>query len=167
MKNYTITLDFVLQALIIFEGLSLWKLSDFASKANSASLFGKNPKEELKRRWNDMKKMDDFPWGRFLKALIICCVVWPLCQAANGLVWLFKWTPYVSGTVIPLTIASCSIGFIPCEISGDFTRQAAQVIFWFIVVKLGINLLTPLLNWIPFSQIQVEIQRDMVNDIKR
>lgn len=166
MKDYTITLDFVLQALIIFEGLSLWKLSEFAAKKNSASLLGKDLKEELRQRWKDMRNMDNLPWGKMLMAAFVC-IVWPVCKLANSLVWFCRWTPYISGTLIPLAVVSYSVDLIPCEISANLTLKIAQVIFWFITGKLGINILTPLLNRIPFSQIQVKIPDNMLDGIKR
>ena len=129
-------------------------------------MFGKSFKAEIRERWNKMRQEENIPW-KGIVSIIVCCVAWPVCSCANWLVWILKWTPYLFGTLIPLCVVSCSVGWIPCEISENFTHGIAQIVFWFILCKLGINILTPIINRIPFSQIQVNIQSDMVNNIQR
>lgn len=166
VKDYTISLDLVIQALIIFEGLSLWKLSDFAAKKNSASLVGKNLGDELKSRWKRMQKNEEIPWRDFLMAVVVL-IVWPMCKVANILVWLLRWTPYFFGTIVSLLFIGYYIWNVPPVIPADWTSYIAKSIFWFMVGKLSVNLLTPAINRIPFSQVKVEILSGMVNNIKR
>ena len=166
VRDYTISLDLVIQALIVFEGLSLWKLSDFAAQKNSASLVGKNLGDELSSRWKRMRRNDNFPWFDLFMAFVLL-IVWPMCKTANILVWVLRWTPYLFGTIGSLMFIGYHIWHVPPVIPPDWTIYIAKSIFWFIAGKLLINLLTPVINRIPFSQVNVEIPSGMIDNIKR
>ena len=166
MSDYTISLDFIIQALVVFEGLSLWKLSDFATKKNSASLVGKKLGDELKSRWRKMKENEEIPWRDLLMSVVVL-IGWPMCKAANVLVWLLRWTPYAFGTIIPLFFIGYCIWKVPPTIPAEWASCTSKFIFWFIVCKFLVNVLTPLINRIPFSQVKVEIPPGMTDNIER
>ncbi len=152
-EHYNFSLDVVLQMLLVFEGISFWRLSDFVMNNNQSS--GKGLKEELNIILMRLYPGDSIPWKQIV-LLFMAIFTWPIRIVLNWGVKIFKHTPLVCGVVIPIGVIGHFVGWGLVCLTSDFVNCLALFILWFILIKLFVNLLALVCNWFKYKLISVE-----------
>jgi len=132
MTSDDISFDLIVQALIIFEGLSLWKFANLFKYSRHATALGveqmwKSARQKDKCPELDLRKIHQFE--KLSKRAEFCS------RFASRLIW----TPYLVGVLVPILILLTATGIIPnhCILRGIFTWIALV----FILFKLSSLLL--------------------------
>lgn len=135
----TVSFELALQAFMIFEGLSLWKIEPFAARSYQGSLVGY--KETKQCIWDNFKKESTFPVWKCILFLVYVFFLCPLEGITRRLLPLFKITPYIWGLVFPFVILIYAVWPDCVSLPDDLNRKAAKVFLVFITLKFLLYLL--------------------------
>lgn len=158
MDDQAIDIDFVIQALMIFEGLSLWKLSHFVENHYPASTVGMSYQQAKKQKWEKLRNSDDPSAWQFIKLLTFCfCML--LKNLFSCLTWLLKWTPYLVSLVFIVVVYLYAFKLVPDCLDRNFFIWAS---FIFIGAKLTVNCMSLLLNCFIYKSIEQDLPKEQM-----
>ena len=134
----TVSFELALQAFMIFEGLSLWKIEPYTAQSYPGSLIGY--KETKQCFWDNCRKESTVPVWKFLLFLLYS-ILCPLEGITRRLLPLFKITPYIWGVAFPFAILIYAVCPDRVSLPDDFDKKAAVCFLVFIALKFSLYLL--------------------------